>query len=302
MMFRACRFAPFLALLLVGCAAQGASFAASEEWRLRSLEENFLGFKESQRAQVEQGKDLETRVEQRLKAVEDRLSVIEDKLGQAAKAPSIPPPPAGVQPAAPAAAPAPKPAPVPAAQPGPKPAAPEPAEAKPQKPPAKSGEERPWAEVPGQKAEARPVGPAAPAPAAPAPAAKAASTPAEAAAQYNKGLEILKAGQIEAARKAFTDFLAQNPSSPLVPNALYWLGETWYADKNFPQAILTFKEVTRRFPEHHKAAAALLKIGMSYERTGDTDNAAFYWKALLDGYPKSEPAGLARQKLKGQPG
>ena len=41
---------------------------------------------------------------------------------------------------------------------------------------------------------------------------------------------------------------------------------------------------------------------MAYERAGDAENAAFYWKALLDGYPKSEPAGIARQKLKGQPG
>jgi tol-pal system protein YbgF len=298
---RVCRFAPLAALLLAlaGCAAQGAGVGASEEWRLRSLEENFLGFKETQRAQVDQGKDLEARVEQRLKSVEGRLSAIEERLAQAAKAAPPPPPPASIPTPAPTPVPTPAARPVPAAPaeikaPMPAPAAPvaPPAE----KPVAKSGEERPWEEVPGAKA------PAAPAPVVQTAPAKPALSAAEAAAQYGKALEILKAGQIEPARKAFADFLAQNPSSPLVPNALYWLGETFYADKNFPQAILTFKEVTRRFPEHHKAAAALLKIGMAYERAGDAENAAFYWKALLDGYPKSEPAGIARQKLKGQPG
>ncbi len=74
-------------------------------------------------------------------------------------------------------------------------------------------------------------------------------------------------------------------------------GETYYSQKDFAQAILTFKEVTGRFPKHHKSASALLKIGMSYDRVGDPDNAIFYMRALVEDFPQSEPAKLARKEL-----
>ena len=84
----------------------------------------------------------------------------------------------------------------------------------------------------------------------------------------------------------------------MLPNALYWIGESWFVEKSYPQAILALKDVTRRFPRHHKAAAALLKIGMAYQRLGEKDNAALYLRALLQDHPKSEPAPAARKLLK----
>ena len=68
-------------------------------------------------------------------------------------------------------------------------------------------------------------------------------------------------------RKILQQFLEDDPQSGLVPNALYWIGESYYQEKNYAQAILTFKDVTRRFPKHHKAAASLLKIGMLATRS-----------------------------------
>ena len=91
--------------------------------------------------------------------------------------------------------------------------------------------------------------------------------------------------------------LFRSSNDKLVPNALYWKGETYYSQKDFIQAILTFKEVTGRFPKHDKSASALLKIGMSYDKVGDPDNAVFYLRALVEDFPKSSPARLARKEL-----
>ncbi len=67
-------------------------------------------------------------------------------------------------------------------------------------------------------------------------------------------------------------------------------------DKNYPQAILTSgRDAT--FSKHHKAAAALLKIGMCYQMMGEKDNATLYLRALLKDHPKSEPAPAARKLL-----
>ena len=115
---------------------------------------------------------------------------------------------------------------------------------------------------------------------------------------YSKAAALAKAGKSAQARPLLNEFLTKYPKSSLAPNAIYWLGETYYQDGRFGQGILHFKEVTGRFPKDPKAAAALLKIGYCYERLGDLDNARFYLKTLLDEYPQSEPAAKGRAKLK----
>ncbi len=52
-----------------------------------------------------------------------------------------------------------------------------------------------------------------------------------------------------------------------------------------------------KYPGHPKAAAALLKAGYAYESLNDGANARFYWQILLDDYPGSAPAALARKRM-----
>jgi tol-pal system protein YbgF len=115
--------------------------------------------------------------------------------------------------------------------------------------------------------------------------------------EYQEALGLIRDGKVEKGRAALNDFIADNPKSPLLPNALYWLGESFYHEKRYGQAILTFKEVLRRFPKHHKSPASLLKIGYSYANLGDAQNARFYLETLIQEYPESEPAPMARNKL-----
>lgn len=114
---------------------------------------------------------------------------------------------------------------------------------------------------------------------------------------YDRALELCRAGRTAEARPLFQQFLEHYQGSSLTPNAMYWLGETYYHEQDFAQAILTFKDVPRLYPDHPKAAAAMLKTGYSYARMGDVQNARFYLQTLLEEYPDSEPAALARQKL-----
>ncbi|MFP4128056.1 MAG: tetratricopeptide repeat protein, partial [Desulfonatronovibrio sp.] len=81
--------------------------------------------------------------------------------------------------------------------------------------------------------------------------------------------------------------------SKLVPNAWYWLAETHYTEKDFPQAILGFRQVLEKFPENPKAPDALLKIGYSYERLKDFRNALFYLSVVTQDYPDSSAARKA---------
>jgi len=267
-----------LAVSLCGCAGKmDAKRGLSEEWRLRSLEENFLNFKEGQREQEERGRDQQRKLSERMKSVEDSVARMQEQLGSG-----------GVvmkQPLAAAESAA-----VPAHAP--------PVEANIQPEPAPGGHTA----SPAPSAESADHASAQPAAqpegkAAPAMSPAAARSAATGSALYTEGMTLVAAEHPEEGRKILQEFLSAEPNSVLVPNALYWIGESHYVDKNYPQAILSFKEVTRRYPKHHKAAAALLKIGMSYAMLGEKDNAVLYLRALLQDFPKSEPAPAARKKL-----
>jgi tol-pal system protein YbgF len=214
----------------------------SEEWRLRSLEENFLNFKETQREQEERGRDQQRKLLDRVRAVEETLARMEQGGMVPAKAA-----PLASAPTARVTAPA-----QPAMEPS----------------PLASQDLQPPSAV-----------------------------PAGGKSLYDQGMTLVRAEKSADGRKTLLEFLEVDPKSALVPNALYWIGESHYQEKNYAQGILTFKEVTRRFPKHHKAAAALYKIGMSYVMMGEKDNATLYLRALLKEHPKSEPAPAARKKL-----
>ena len=159
--------------------------------------------------------------------------------------------------------------------------------------------------VPMDQSAARPAKAAAPMPASTAPAtapsasAKPSAAPGmEEQVLYTEALRAVSANKSEEGRRKFNDFLAKYPNSAKAPEALYWIGESYVADKSYNQAILSLKEVTVRFPSDPKAEEALYRIADAYERLGDKSNAAFHLKLLVDEHPKSEFAAKAKQKLK----
>jgi len=127
---------------------------------------------------------------------------------------------------------------------------------------------------------------------------KAAEQPQTPEALYQQGLDAMKAGETAKARELLTKFLDQNPKHKLAANAHYWLGETYYSEKNFEQAILEFQEVIKNFPEKEKVPAAMLKQGMAFKEMGDSKSSLYIYKKLTEEYPKSEEAKIAREKLR----
>jgi tol-pal system protein YbgF len=127
---------------------------------------------------------------------------------------------------------------------------------------------------------------------------KAVETPPTPEAVYQQGLDAMKAGETAKAREFFTKFLDQNPKHKLAANAHYWLGETYYSEKNYEQAILEFQEVIKNFPEKDKVPAAMLKQGMAFKEMGDTKSSIYIYKKLTEEFPKSEEAKVAKEKLR----
>lgn len=122
--------------------------------------------------------------------------------------------------------------------------------------------------------------------------------PATPEGMYEAGIATFKAGEMQKARDLFTRFVEQNPSHALIPNGHYWIGETFYSEKQYEQAILAFQEVIKNYPKSDKAPAALLKQGMSFKNIGDKKSARYVLNKLKDDYPQTEDAKVAKGLLK----
>ena len=115
---------------------------------------------------------------------------------------------------------------------------------------------------------------------------------------YQRGIDAFKAGDLPKAREQFSRFIELFPNHELTANAHYWLGETYYSDKVYDQAILEFEKVIKNFPTKGKVPAALLKQGMAFKELGDTKSARFVFKKLIENYPLSDEVKLAKEKLR----
>lgn len=116
---------------------------------------------------------------------------------------------------------------------------------------------------------------------------------------YKAALKRYEAGEFAEARAMLTDFLKKNPDHDLAANAQYWIGETWFSEKNYEQAILAFQDVIKNYPGKEKIPAAMLKQGMSFAALGDTKSARFIYRKLVEDFPKTDEAKKGAEKLKG---
>jgi len=113
--------------------------------------------------------------------------------------------------------------------------------------------------------------------------------------EYAAALATYRAREHGQAVIEFKDFIAQYPKHPLAGNAQYWIGEAYWAQRDYRQALIEFEKVF----EHGQAKApdALLKIGLCHLRLNDVPRAQQAWQRAVNEYPKSEPATLARSLI-----
>lgn len=120
--------------------------------------------------------------------------------------------------------------------------------------------------------------------------------------QYDFAYNLLKQHRWTEGRGALQAFLKGNPDSELADNASYWLGETYYINKQYKDAAKAFLEGYRNYPKADKAPDNLLKLGKSLAALDQPDKACTTYAKLLEDYPNSLPrivklAKSERQKL-----
>jgi tol-pal system protein YbgF len=133
------------------------------------------------------------------------------------------------------------------------------------------------------------------------PGAKTGTTPppqTDGRALYNAAHNDYLKGSYDEALRQFQNYVTTFPSSDLADNAHYWIGETYYRQQRFRQAIEKFAAITRDYPRSDRVAAALLKRSYSHLELGERSQGVLHLQTLVRRYPTTDEAILARQRLR----
>ena len=80
---------------------------------------------------------------------------------------------------------------------------------------------------------------------------------------YENAIKLLWSNELDKALEELIRLKKQNPDD-LMPNIQYWLGEVYYAKKNFEQAVIEFGEGLKLYPSSIKGPDNMLKLGLSF--------------------------------------
>ena len=126
-------------------------------------------------------------------------------------------------------------------------------------------------------------------------------TESEIKKKYENAIKLLWANKFKEAETQLLQLKKIKPED-LMPNIQYWLGEVYYANKNFEQAIIEFGEGFATYPNSIKGPDNLLKLGLSFSnlnRKNDACNAFFELELKFKNAAKNvlERSQTERQKL-----
>ncbi len=115
---------------------------------------------------------------------------------------------------------------------------------------------------------------------------------------YQNALDAIRNQKnFSAGRKMLEEFANKYPQHELYVNALYWIGEAYYGEKEYESAILQFQDVISKYSSHPKAAAAMLKQALAFNALGDSENAKTTMQKVIAEYPDSTQATAAKKYL-----
>ena len=118
----------------------------------------------------------------------------------------------------------------------------------------------------------------------------------EAQDDYKLALRAFRDQQYDKAIQQFRTFQRKYPNSEMDDDAQYWIGESYFAQKDYNRAILEFNDVLK-YRRGDRVPAALLRQAQAFLEIGDKTDARLILQKLVNDHPNSEQAREARDRL-----
>jgi TolA-binding protein len=102
-------------------------------------------------------------------------------------------------------------------------------------------------------------------------------------------------GSYGAARMGYREFIRLYPTRPEIPDATYFLAETFTEEPD--SAMVYYREVYEKHRTSSRAPTSLYKTGLLLERRRDRTGAREAYQKIIQQYPRSNEVELARGRL-----
>ncbi len=110
--------------------------------------------------------------------------------------------------------------------------------------------------------------------------------PSDAYFLYNQGLTTFDKGDYKKSRHIFSEVISKYPESMYSHKSRYWIGECYYAQGEYAQAIASFKKV-KDVSNFEKKDDAHFQIARALYQMGHTNEAKNKFKNFLTRFPNS---------------
>jgi TolA-binding protein len=111
---------------------------------------------------------------------------------------------------------------------------------------------------------------------------------------YEAALGSYNGSRYDEAIALFSQIVTKGRPPELVPNAYYWMGESFYAEHRYAESVPYFEYVTRVGPQY-KREMAFFKLSRGALHLGNKQDANMYYERLRNEYPKSHYIATLRK-------
>ena len=103
---------------------------------------------------------------------------------------------------------------------------------------------------------------------------------------YDLAYNYMLAGDYQLAESSFRQYADTYPDAKDVPDAKYWLGESLFQQQKFTDAAEVFLGAQKSYPKNPKAPEMMLKLGMSLAKLDNRDTACITFREVSKRYPQ----------------
>ena len=112
--------------------------------------------------------------------------------------------------------------------------------------------------------------------------------------QFNAAVDAYRAGQYAQAEEQFKAFLAANSTHRLAPDAIFYLGETYFQRSRPREAAEQYLKLSTDYGKSSRAPEGMLRLGQSLAMLGSNDQACATFAEVGKRYPDG---GVADQEV-----
>lgn len=114
---------------------------------------------------------------------------------------------------------------------------------------------------------------------------------------YSQAYADYARGNYDLAMQGFGEYIRNYPDTDFTDNAQYWIGECLYGKKLYADSIEAWNVLFKDYPSSDKLPDARVKKGMALEKLGRRSQALIEYRYVVDRFPNSPAARIARQRL-----